>query len=100
MFVQGAFRPVGKALAFIKVMPGDPLDQGLVARRFSVSAHHRGDLGVKNGGRDYPIHLEKNLNILTSGVEHLEHFLVFQNLHEGFEIEIPGQNVDRHRLGG
>ena len=95
---QGAARPVGKARGFVDLLLGDPLDEGLIADLFAKAADHRGDLRVKQRLGDHPGVDKEDLQILTRGMEHLDHRGVAEKLVKRGKVNALGQRV--HQDGG
>ena len=97
---QRPVRPVGKARGLVEAGAGEPLYEGLVADRIAKTAHHRGDLGVKDGVRHRARELEENLQILARRVKHLEGVGLRHQRQQWLQIDALGQGVDRDRLPG
>ena len=99
-FAQRPERPVSKARALVDAGVGELGDQGLVADRVAKAADHGRDLGIEHRRRQPPGLMVENFQVLTGGVEDLEHVFVGQNFIQRSQVDAVGERVDAAGLVG
>ncbi len=98
VFGQRPARPVGKAVGLVRPMSGNALDQLVVGNGIAIAEHHGRDLGVEDRVRYDAGLMPDDFDILTGGVEDLQHFLVGHQRKERREVDAPGQRIDDDRF--
>ncbi len=79
-------------------MAGDALDQLVVGDGVAIAEHHRRYLGVEDRVRNDTGAMPDDFDVLTGGVEYLQHLLVGHQREERLEIDAVGQRIDDDRF--
>ena len=98
VFGQRPARPVGKTVGLVRPMAGNALDQLVVGNGIAIAEHHGRDLGVEDRVRHDPGLVPDDFDILTGGVENLQHLLVGHQCEERLEVDALGQRIDHDRF--
>ena len=97
---QWPARPVGETMGLVRSMAGDALHQLVVGDGIAVAQYHGCDLGVEDRVRNNACLMPDDFDILTRGVENLQHFLVGHQFEERLEVDPLGQRIDHDRFLG
>ena len=85
-------------MGLVGPVAGDALDQLVIGNGIAIAEHHGRHLGVEDRVRDGARLVPDDFDILTGGVEHLQHRLIGHQLEEWLEIDALGQRVDHDRF--
>ena len=85
-------------MGLVRPVAGDALDQLVVGDGIAIAEHHGRDLGIEDRVRDDPRLMPDDFDILTGGVEYLEHLLVGHQREKRLEVDAFGQGVDDDRF--
>ena len=85
--------PVGEAAGLVELDLQHLADQGVIGDLLAETRRHPGDLGVEQRP-GHGAQVVEDLDVLTGGVEDLEHGLVAQDVEKRIELQVLGQGID------